>query len=276
MKKGYLLFLLALTIFTLSCQQSEIIEETFVEEQTVIENDALEDRGYEETWKQYGSVTRWKFFVQNNIWNVNTQGASSQKVWVNSMNNWGVNANHSVGSGEIKSYPAIVIGKHYGHSASNTMGLPKKVSELGNMWCEWQQWNTITKGNTSFDIWFHSTKDHGYTEADIELMIWTQHKGNQNPIAHAYDANGAIPIAKKWFNGKEYKIYSGVNGNGTKVYTFIQTDNSGQFRGRIKHFVDYCKSQGWVNDNHYLLSVQAGWEMISGGKATTNKFAIFL
>lgn len=274
--KYYLLFITTLMIFASSCQQSELIEETFIEEQTITENDTdVEDRWYQETWQQFGQLVRNDCFIQNNIWNKYTQGAGSQKAWIKDVNNWGAKGNHYRGSGQIKSYPGIVIGKHYGTTAPNVK-LPKKVSSLGNMWCEWNQWNTMTDGNVSLDIWFHPTPDHGMQEADYEIMIWTQRRGNLNPIAHAYNANGAIPVDTRWFNGCEYKIYKGTNGNGTHVYTFIQTNNSGQLKGQLKPFVNYCKSKGWLKDYHYLLSVQAGWEMVSGGEATTTKFKVFL
>jgi len=169
----YLFSLATLMMFMVSCQQSELIEETFLtEEQVITENYGdIEDRAAV-TWEQFGKVTHNNFFVQNNIWNKYAPGGGNQKVWVNGVHDWGVNTYHQVGSGDIKSYPAIVVGKHYGHAASSMRGLPKKVANLGNMWCNWAQTNTMTKGNTSFDIWFHPTSDHGTThEANIEVMI---------------------------------------------------------------------------------------------------------
>ncbi len=270
-------FFLALMISVVSCQQSELIDPSeLVEatEQLNTESGDVEERTYQETLAQYGILTRQIYFIQNNLWNINAPGASAQKAWVRNIDDWGAQTAHTVGNGAVKSYPGIVFGTHYGNSPPNTFGMPKRVGNLGNMYCRWNQFNNMTKGNASFDIWFHSTPNHGSSEADIEMMIWTQRKGGMNPLAHAYNANGAVPIDTRWFNGKQYKVYRGVNGNGTRVYTFVQTDNSGQFAGQIKPFVNYCKSKGWINNNHYLLSVQAGWEYISGGSSRTTLFRL--
>jgi len=272
--KGYLFFIVVLTMFAVSCQQSELIEETILDEQLTESNEQLEDRRYEETWEQYARLTRRRFQIQNNIWNMNAPGGSSQKVWATDRDNWGVVAYHTVGDGQVKSFPGILTGKHYGGAAPNTRGLPARVKNLGNLWCKWHQTNTMTQGNAAMEFWFHGAPEHGYEEAAESMMIWTERK-NLNPIAWQYNGHGAIPVDTQWFNGYEYKVYRGRNANGTHVQTFVKVNNDGKFEGNVKTFIDYCKSKGWLNDYHYLLNAQAGWEFVSGGEATTTAYELW-
>jgi len=140
----YYIILFVIFIAATSCEKTDFTDHLPTEETELNDELQLRASNYEETSKKFGQIFRWKFFIQNNIWGSN----GPQTAWVKDINNWGFK-NASLGSGnQVKSYPGIVIGEHYGSTPimDNAYGLPKKVKNLNNMWSEWKQTNNLTAG----------------------------------------------------------------------------------------------------------------------------------
>jgi hypothetical protein len=211
-----------------------------------------------------GTISAGQYYLMNDVWG---SGAGSQCIWYNNINSWGANASHT-GSG-IKAYPAMVFGCHWGNCSSGT-GLPKKISSLGTVHTWWTQSASGNAWDAAYDIWFDPSSNPGNRAAKYELMIWLQW-ANTKPIAQNYDANGnAIPFASNVsLAGKTWNVYRRDN-----VFSFLLTSQSSWLSIDTKPIIDYCVNKGWMSNSNYLISVQAGWEIIQGGTYSTSSYGV--
>ena len=223
---------------------------------------------------QYGVLRYSPYFLQNNIWNAGTAGAGAQTCFINSLNDWGVDAAHSTGSGQIKSYPSIVYGQHYG-TDSGAGRLPKKIQDLGLATTSWNQTSSGTRFDAAYDVWFDPSTDVSGRAAKDELMIWVDWAGT-NPLASGYDANGAIAYAKSvLLGGRHWNIYHKDIGNGSDVISFLPAGGGqNSITVDMKPLISYCVNRGWLQSAEYMTSIQAGWEITAGGTFRTSRFTI--
>lgn len=221
----------------------------------------------------FGILRYEHFFVQNNVWNSGTAGAGAQNCFINNLNSWGVNASHSSGSGQIKSYPSIVYGQHYG-TDSGAGSLPQKIQDLGSVHSSWNQTSSAAKFDAAYDVWFDPSADVSGRAAKDELMIWVDWAGT-NPLAQGYDANGAIPFAKSvLLGGRHWNVYHALQ-NGGDVMSFLPVSGGqNSITVDMKPLINYCVSRGWLQTSEYMTSIQAGWEITAGGTFRTSAFSI--
>lgn len=268
MKKIWLFATLAVVVLSCSEEFENITPET------------TPDTGSElkATAKRSGKFDRIRkstYHINNNVWGHNKRGAGKQDLWVTSMNSWGVNAKHKKGDGTIKAYPCILIGDHWNDGPSKSP-FPRKIKDLGRVTTHWKQTNSGKSYNCAYDIWFDAKKKPGNTNAGFELMIWTNWKG-MNPIAHGYNTRGALARAKKVKIGPHlYNVYYKKNSHqGIDVMSFLCVNKTNNYKADLKPIIDYCVKNKWLKREHYLTSVQAGWEIVEGGKFETTKFRLY-
>jgi hypothetical protein len=230
-------------------------------------------------------------FIQNNIWSIDDgdKGADpNQFIWYNNINSWGVRAYTTTGKysySGVKSYPSLVFGRHYNTVSQNGNGFPKQISKItSNLNTEWSTYvendgGSGAKYNASYDIWFDpSSNQTGRNK--YEIMIWTLRKG-QWPINENNDINRPWKANVLVFNAR-YDVYKGsIAGGQQQVLTFILKGGTGYFKAPLKAFIDSAVNWGWMGNNNYLTSIQAGFEICTAGvnnssKANfvTNKFSL--
>lgn len=281
--KNFLFLLGILLMF--SCAEDEIATDDLRVTDELPTNDVFTGDQNRRNWQcgQFDRIRRNNFQINNNFWNMGVPGAQPQQcVWMNDRNHWGVDVYHNYGNGDIKSYPSIVVGKHYGDGPSDSRGLPARISNIKGLTVKWRQrWEKLEAGNTSLDIWFDRNGNQpGRNE--IEIMVWINYK-NQQPIAERYDQQGrAIPLRRDVkIGGLSYDLYYGTIFNGQqKVYSFLKKTKSNYLGVDLKGFINYVKGgnipgdKRFLTNSHYLTSVQAGWEIIEGGKCQTDLFQL--
>lgn len=212
-----------------------------------------------------GSISGGQYNMISNVFN---DDGGSQCITYNNNNSWGVNASHN-GSGGIKAYPAVVYGCHYGYCSTNT-GLPKQVSQLGNVHTNWTQSSSGNAYDAAYDIWFDPSAYPGNRANKYELMIWLRWS-NTKPIAQNYDASGnAIPYASNVsLSGKTWNVYHRDN-----TTSFLPTTQTNSVNIDVKPFINYMVSKGFMGSSNYMTSVQAGWEIIQGGTFSTSSYSV--
>jgi hypothetical protein len=218
--------------------------------------------------------------LNNNIWGAGTNGAGSQCVWYESSNGqWGVNAAHTSGTGQnIKGYPALVRGWIWYNSAGSIWAsasdttFPVQMSHLQSFFSNWTM-TVPTNGekyNSSYDIWL-DTQSNPNLKAQYEVMIWLNYKGP------AYNGSDFLPIGTKvgtnvTIGGHVWDIWTGNNGT-NNVYTFRRTTNTSSVNNlNIGALLLHAQNAGFIQSSYYLLGVQAGWEIVSGGAFTTTSY----
>ena len=253
MKK--ILFFLSCLLFLISCSKESVIKK---DSQNTLKATTT-------VCGQYDNISAGQYFLMNNIWG---SGAGSQCIWYTSTNSWGANSSH-VGSG-IKSYPALVRGCHWGNCSSGS-GLPKQISALSSsLATSWTQSSSATAYDAAYDIWFDASSNPGGRAATYELMIWTNW-ANTQPIAASYNSSGvAVPsFSNVSVGGVTFNVYRRGN-----VFSFLRTSKSNSINVNLKSVINYCVTKGWLSNSHYLISVQCGWEIITGGTFKTTAYSV--
>lgn len=220
----------------------------------------------------FGVIHSTPFFMQNDFWNKGASGAGSQSCFFNNRDDWGANATHSYGSGQIKSYPSLVYGQHYG-TKSDGWRLPQKIQDLGTVHSYWSQTSKSSSYDAAYDVWF-DTASAPAQDAQDELMIWVDWS-NTKPLAQGYNASGAIPYATSvLLDGRHWNVYHTLHGRGD-VMSFLPVSGGGNsMTVNMKPLINYCVSKGWLQTSEYMTSIQAGWEIIAGGSFRTTAFNI--
>lgn len=197
--------------------------------------------------------------INNDIWN----GVSSSQCL--SANNadatWFVasSTNNKPTNGAPASYPYSQIGCHYGVCTANNP-LPKQVSALNTLIVDWTTtWATRPTGNwnKSYDIWFDTNPTTPVGANAQELMIWFDKNGPIQPIGSlvAYYTTGTAPNTRTWEIWRDgftttYKYASGV----LPPHAF-----------NVKSIISDAAARGYISPSWYLISVQVGYEIWSGG-----------
>jgi hypothetical protein len=232
------------------------------------------------TNQQYGQLNVEKYIIRNNVWNASAPGAGMQTLWINSPRCWGVDATHTDAApkGTVKSYADIARGWTISVPgfANPAHGLNIQVSALRRANIHWSM-VAPTTGRTwaLWDIYFHETNNPGADRAPMNLMIqqrivdsdrWMQ--GDSNPWPR-------VTIAGYTF--REKRETSTVSSTRNRVQLYID-QVAGDVLGvdsmtlDLKAVIDYYVAQGQIKSTDYLTSIQAGWEIVSGGTYETKDF----
>jgi Glycosyl hydrolase family 12 len=224
---------------------------------------------------KFETIAAAPYYMMNNIWNADSPGTRQQTSYFKNINNWGVTAKHITGAGKIKSYPAVVLGTHY-NTSSGTSLLPQQIGRLQTVRSWWRQKSWATKYDAAYDLWFDPIASIGNRPARDELMIWLNWRST-NPIAgRGYDRLGA-PIAddRRRIGNATWNIYHGSTGM-NNVTSFLPTTKIDNININIRPLMDYCIEKGWLESSEYLTSIQAGWEITSGGTFRTTEYGVSL
>ena len=223
---------------------------------------------------QYGIIRSTPYFLQNNYWNKGVSGSGSQSCFYNNLGDWGANSTHSYGNGDIKSYPSIVYGQHYGND-SGAGRLPQKIQDLGLVHSSWNQTSNSSSFDAAYDLWFDPYTDVSGRAAKDELMVWVDWAGTK-PLAQSYTTSGAVPYASSvYLGGRHWNIYHKDLGSGRDVMSFLPAGGGqNSMTVDMKPLINYCVSRGWLQSTQYMTSIQAGWEIIAGGTFRTSSFTI--
>lgn len=198
---------------------------------------------------------------------VNAWGGGGYCTWFDNLNSWGARGN--VNSGSIVGYPSLARGCHWSACSANS-GLPRQLATLGGVTTNWTQSSSGSAWDAAYDIWWDASPTPGNRAATYEMMVWLNWTGT-NPIAQTYDASGnAVPFARNVsLGGRTFDVYHRDN-----VFSFLLTSKSDSISFSIKPLADYAVAQGWMASSVYLISIEAGWEIIKGGTYSTSAYAV--
>jgi hypothetical protein len=262
--KKYLLTLLIVAAVAIFCKAEEI--------NTL----AVTSPGFNSSISgKFETIAAAPYYMMNNIWNADSPGAGQQSSYFKNINNWGAIAKHTTGAGKIKSYPAVVMGTHY-NTSSGTSLLPQQIGRLKTIRSWWRQKSWATKYDAAYDLWFDPIASIGNRPARDELMIWLNWS-NTNPIAgRGYNLFGT-PRAddRQRIGNMTWNIYHGSNGI-NNVTSFVPTTKLDNIDINMRPLIDYCLRKGWLQSSEYLTSIQAGWEITSGGTFKTTAYGVSL
>jgi len=97
------------------------------------------------------------------------------------------------------------------------------------------------------------------TSPEFEVMVWMGQYGFANPIG----SNGSTSTAPKGtydLNGTQFSLYTGPNGNGQTVFTWLAGSNITTFNKDISPLFGYLTEHNFLPNTTYLGIVQFGTE----------------
>lgn len=212
------------------------------------------------------SVRSGAYFVQNNQWN--PQGAT-QCISVDTTSG-DFHLTQNTNTGIYMGYPSIVKGQHYGNQSTGS-GMPlqaKNIASLPTSWAiETPAVTSAESWNSAIELWFNQTKPlagHGQNDG-TELMVW---------LARANFTPGGDYIAEVEIGGVNWKITGARWGDGPNwqyiAYSVADGTNLSGITLDFKKFMNdaltrTCGGSPCLNNDWWLSSVQAGFEVATGG-----------
>jgi Glycosyl hydrolase family 12/Cellulose binding domain len=208
------------------------------------------------------------YTVQNNEW-----GSSASECISTSGNTDFTVTNSSISnstSGAPGGYPSIYRGCHWGACTSSNP-FPIQVSNLSSGKVT-TSWSTSQPGggnnyDVAYDIWFNQQSSTTGQPNGAEMMVWLNHNGPVQPFGSEVATNVSI-------GGRSYNVWEGNQGWNTISFTMTSGTTSVSNLD-LQPLTAYAMSKGWIQNSWYLIDVEAGFELWTGGAGlATNSFSV--
>jgi hypothetical protein len=206
-------------------------------------------------------VTKGKYYVTNDTWNLANYVGLSQQLFVCNYNSWYAIATMNNGTGDfaVKTSPNV---------QQTWYPTPTKLSSWKSIT---SQFSDIPPGIGSnygiwefeYDVWLNGLADSGSTE----VMIWTYNNG-QTPLGS--------PSGSFTDGGRTYEVYH--SSPPRQYIAFVDRRNNLSGRVNLLDFFNYVISKGWMPRSSTLYQICHGVELVSTNsrseKFTINNFSI--
>jgi hypothetical protein len=218
-----------------------------------------------------------KYTVRNNFWNQSAAGSGNETIWAKTSRCWGVDASHTDADpkGTVKGYPDIARGWTIGNNLGNN-GLAIQVSKLKKAKIRWKM-TAPTTGRTwgLWDIYFHTSENPSGDKAPVNLMIQQRIVDSDGWMQS--DSSGWTKVTIAGIKFREKLETSTVSSTRNRIQLYIDYGD-GRVLGRddmvfdLKAIIDHYVEGGQIKSTDWLTSIQAGWEIVSGGTYQTDDF----
>ena len=211
-----------------------------------------------------GTIAAGDYTIQANEWNSTAQ----QCVTYTGGTAWSMTtANFNLSGGAPATYPSIFKGCHWGLCTPNS-GFPIQVSKLGSASTSW---STVQPNSgaydVAYDIWFNSAPTTTGQPDGTEVMIWINSRGGVQPFGSRTGTSSAAGMNWAVWTGQQtsWKIISYVLDPGATSVSNLD----------LKAMINDAVARGSINPAHYLIDVEAGFEIWQGGQGlATNSFSV--
>jgi beta-glucosidase len=182
-------------------------------------------------------------------------------------------ASFDFSTNQLYGYPASGRGWHYGWNPTGDDLFPKKISDIGNLPCNfsWDCGGDDLHGDFAYDLFLRN--DDKKSSPQLEVMVWGAN--NSTPIGQVISTN----ILEA--DGVSFDLWAGTNAPaGYYVYSFAphqRTDKLGGQGGLNVDMIDFfnrLKGRENFSPEMQLDVVEAGFEIVRGrGWATCGWFS---
>lgn len=195
------------------------------------------------------------YVLINNVWN---PSGGQQCIEHNGTSFTIVSQTGSSGSTDPVSFPAVILGRKAEHFAGGG-GLPAQVSTIQSLETGFKFHAAGVDGtfNAAYDVWIDADASYSGNAPDYFLMLWPWTQGNVQP-AGSVTANVTI-------EGVKWDVWTGGVGEGGGRYIAYQAVNTESLHVDLKPFLDDAVANRGLPETSYVLNVQAGFEIWSGG-----------
>ncbi len=212
---------------------------------------------------QYGitEINNKTYVVQNNAWNWDS-------TWKQCIDIDNVSGDFIVATSDAKrhtdgdpaSYPSVYRGCTWGSNCTSSSSDMLPPVQVCNIVSAFTSWSTVQPNtgvyNAAYDIWFNKDLSiiPNQRPDGAELMIWLNYRGSIQPNGDKMP--NALTIA-----GETWDVWIK---NDSNCITYVKTTGTVSNLNLVSFFSD-AESQGVVQMNWYLISVQAEFEIWQGG-----------
>jgi len=203
------------------------------------------------------------YLVQNNFWNP-PKNPGDQCIDITD-NGFKITAqpNSQPTNGPPLSYPSIYLGCHYTHCSPGTI-LPRKVKLISSASSS-VNYTYVSNAtfDASYDIWLDSREKPDPTKPlETEIMIWLKAQGSIQPIS----SPPHMSIGTKNIAGHDWQVWLGPNPPTKNVISYVAPVGIPGIGFEVMDFVRDVRDRLMIiKDDHYLHSIQAGFEPWKGG-----------
>ena len=166
-------------------------------------------------------------------------------------------------NGPAATYPSVFKGCRWGACTSDS-GMPVRVDRIGSATTSWDTTGVDAGAyDVAYDLWFNSTPTTTGQPDGSEVSIWLSNRGGVQPFG--------AKVATATVAGKQWDVWVGQQ-TGWKVVTYVLTTGTGSVKDLdAKAIVDDAVARGSVDPAHYLLDVEAGFDIWVGGQGLASK-----
>jgi chitodextrinase len=212
-----------------------------------------------------GTIPAGDYMIQANEWN----SSAPQCITYTGGTAWNVStANFNLTSaGAPATYPSIYKGCHWGLCTGNS-GLPIQMSQLGSAVSSWST-NQPASGayDVAYDIWFNSTPTTSGQPDGTEVMIWINSRGGVQPFG---SQTGTANV-----DGMNWNVWTGRQTSWNIISYVLNPGTTAVSNLDLKALFNDAVARGSINPSHYLIDVEAGFEIWQGGQGLgTNSFSV--
>jgi Glycosyl hydrolase family 12 len=167
-------------------------------------------------------------------------------------------------NGRVMSFPYILRGCSWGVCTAKAR-LPARVSALRKPEASWRA-RTRAPGqwNASLELWFAKHRMRTGQADGAELMIWLKTRNLPKSSLRVVRIDHT-----KW-----YLVHWVASGQG-RTWNYIQFRRVRPVKGvsglRLWPFIKKSEQMGWVRPADWMLNIEAGFEIWSGGKGLGTK-----
>jgi Glycosyl hydrolase family 12 len=163
--------------------------------------------------------------------------------------------------------PSLYYGNHWGTisgdggAMTTSCSIDTSAVAIGDVW------------DASYDVWFNARSSSNQSVDDasnLELMVWLNHSAKAIPTGS--QVAGGVIIA-----GRAWNIWYGPGGNGPCVSYVLSPSGSSVTDLDLGLFAADAVARGYLDADWYLIDVEAGFELWSGGaglKCTAFSFTV--
>jgi hypothetical protein len=110
--------------------------------------------------------------------------------------------------------------------------------------------------NAAWDIW--TSSNSGGSTAEWFVMLWIENQGNKQPAGSA-ETNVTI-------EGYQWQVWTGGQGEGGGRYiAYVLQGGANSVDVDLRPFFDDAINNRGLPSNQYIINIQAGFEIWSGG-----------
>jgi len=211
-----------------------------------------------------GTISAGDYLIQANEWNSSAQ----QCITYTSGTAWSVStANFNLSGGAPATYPSIYKGCHWGLCTGNS-GFPIQMSKLGSATTSWSTSQPSSGAyDVAYDIWFNSTPTTSGQPDGTEVMIWINSRGGVQPFG---SQTGTTNV-----DGMNWNVWTGRQTSWNIISYVLNPGATSVSNLDLKALFNDAVARGSINPAHYLIDVEAGFEIWQGGQGLgTNGFSV--